>query len=57
MTRNSEEEGIRTLEAFTRQHAFQACALNRSATSLYCAFTFVADTVFVLGQFVNDSFL
>ncbi len=29
------EEGIRTLEALARQHAFQACALNRSATSLY----------------------
>ena len=27
-------EGIRTLEGLSPQHAFQACALNRSATPL-----------------------
>lgn len=30
---NGGDEGIRTLEGRTPQHAFQACALNRSATS------------------------
>ena len=29
------EEGIRTLEAVTRLHAFQACSFNRSDTSLF----------------------
>lgn len=29
------EEGIRTLDTITREHAFQAGALNRSATSPY----------------------
>ena len=30
----SREEGIRTLDSISRIHAFQACALNHSATSL-----------------------
>ncbi len=30
---NGGEEGIRTLDTVTREHAFQACALNHSATS------------------------
>src|SRR3546814_15017032 len=33
LTGNGGEGGIRTLEAVSRPHAFQACALSHSATS------------------------
>ncbi len=41
MTLRSGEEGIRTPDPLSGKHAFQACALNHSATSPNCLNAFI----------------